>query len=351
LPDSPEEKGQEVAVSRRWLPPIAVVAALLVSLTCISNAVGAEQPAPVSFGVMADVQYVDQDARGKRHYREALGKLEECVAELNTRDLAFTIQLGDLTDRHAASLDRILPVFNQLRMPKYHVLGNHDFSMGREEVLAKLGMGDAYYSFSQGNWRFVVLDTMDVSTHGGWPEESENYQQAQQWEEELRSEPEPHACNKCGGIGEQQKRWLRATLREACEHGEKVIVFGHIPVVASPGNEWALLHNHAEVQEILESSECVVAYFNGHAHEGGYAYWNGVHYVNVAGMVEAPEQNAYAGVNLYDDRVEIRGVGKVPSHLLQVRQGRATGPSSESAKTAAPLEILKVPFSLRPNTP
>ncbi len=299
-----------------------VIGALLPALGCCSDAGQETQNARISFGLIADVQYADQESLGRRHYREAIDKLEECVADLNSRDLTFTIQLGDIIDRGEESFDRVLPVFNRLRTRKYHVLGNHDFPVARDEVLAKLGLDSAYYSFPHAGWRFVVLDTMDISTHGGWSKESENYKQAQQWPQELSSEPEPRACNKCGGIGQQQKQWLRDTLREACDRGQRVIVFGHIPVVAAPGNEWALLYNHEEVQEILESFECVMAYFNGHAHEGGYAYWNGIHYVNVEGMVEAPKENAYAVVDLYDDRIEIRGVGKMTSRSLQCEGSR-----------------------------
>jgi len=312
----------KIAAKSCWALVFFVVGALLPALGYCSDAGHEKQNARISFGVIADVQYADQESQGRRHYREAIDKLEECVADLNSRDLTFTIQVGDIIDRGEESFDRVLPVFNRLRMRKYHVLGNHDFPVARQEVLAKLSMERAYYSFSEGDWRFVVLDTMDISMYGGWAEEGENYQQAQQWEEELKSEPEPRACNKCGAIGQQQQQWLRDTLREACEHGEKVIVFGHIPIVASPGNEWALLYNHEEVQEILESFECVMAYFNGHAHEGGYAYSNGIHYVNVEGMVEAPEENAYAVVDLYDDRIEIRGVGKVTSRTLPASRQR-----------------------------
>ncbi len=271
----------------------------------------------LSFGVVADIQYADRDTASGRHFRASLGRLEECVADLNSRHLDFTIQLGDLIDRDAASFDWILPVFDRLTMPRYHVLGNHDFPMPRERVLSKLGLEAAYYSFSYEGWRFVVLDTVDIAMGGGWPEESENYRQARQWVEKLRAEgmSEEETCNRCG-VGEEQKRWLRDTLRQARERGERVIVFGHIPIVAAPRWEWASFHNHEEIREVLASAGCVVAYFSGHDHKGGYAYRDGTHYITVEGMVQGPDETAYATVDLFDDRLEIGGVGRTPSREL-----------------------------------
>jgi len=271
----------------------------------------------LSFGVIADVQYADRDTASGRHFRASLERLEECVADLNSRDLDFTIQLGDVIDREAASFDRVLPLFDRLTMPRYHVLGNHDFPMPREQVLSKLGLEAAYYTFSYDGWCFVVLDTVDIAMGGGWPEDSENYRQARQWVDQLRAEgmSEEETCNRCG-VGERQKQWLRDTFRQARERGERVIVFGHIPVVAAPGGEWALIHNHEEIREVLESAGCVVAYFNGHDHGGGYACRDGIHYVTVEGMVQGPDGTAYATVDVFDDRLEIRGIGRTPSREL-----------------------------------
>ena len=82
-----------------------------------------------TFGLVADVQYADADPVGSRYYREARGKLADCVRVLNQMDLAFVIQLGDLIDRDYSSFDAVVPIYDRLRSPHYHVLGNHDFSV------------------------------------------------------------------------------------------------------------------------------------------------------------------------------------------------------------------------------
>jgi len=291
--------------------------ALLVGLSALDIALADCASAPLAFGVVADVQYADQDDSGRRHYRASLQKLQECVADLNREPLAFTIQLGDIVDRGSVNLDRVLAVFNELKMPKYHVLGNHDLSIGRETVLSKLGLTSPYYSFSIGKWRFVALDCSDVSVEGGWHENSANYLQARDWLDRLKREGRPYAEPWNGAIGDQQVQWLKQQLADAAAADERVVVFGHMPVLAAASADWALLYNHEEIARLLESSGVVVAYLCGHEHAGGYAQQNSVHYVTIQGMVEAPK-NAYSVVTLLEDRIEIRGTGAVPTRTLRL---------------------------------
>ncbi len=298
-----------------------------VSMLCCPRAGAGKDPGCLSFGVIADVQYADQDALRKRHYREALARLQDCVADLNTRDLAFTIQVGDIIDRRAESFDRVLPVYSQLAMPKYHVLGNHDFPLPRAEVLAKLGMDRPYYAFSHSGWRFIVLDAQDICLHGGWADDSDNHRRAEDMLQQLEAQERPNAVGWNGAIGEEQKEWLAATLRDASERGERAIVFGHMPILPAACNPVNLLWNHEEILGILQSSDACVAYFCGHDHPGGYAEQSGTHHVTFQGMVEAPVQNAYAVVDLYGDIIEIRGVGAVPSRVLTISPRGDTQPS------------------------
>ena len=107
----------------------------------------------------------------------------------------------------------------------------------------------------------------------------------------------------------EQKQWLRDVLRQTDQAGHQAIVFAHKPVNVSP-------YVNPELVEILESAGCVFAFFAGHHHPGEYSVENGIHYVTMQGMVETPENNAYAVVHLFDDHVAIEGVGNVPSRTL-----------------------------------
>ena len=63
--------------------------------------------------------------------RSAIDKLKEAVGTLNEADLRFAFHLGDFVDEFPESFDAVMPIWEQLRMSKYHVLGNHDIAISR----------------------------------------------------------------------------------------------------------------------------------------------------------------------------------------------------------------------------
>jgi len=271
-----------------------------------------------SFGVLTDVQYCDCEPRNDRYYRNALTKFEESVRELNARDLAFVIQLGDIIEKDFASFDRVLPIYEQLMMPKYHVLGNHEFSVSQKKKSAveeKLGLKNPYYDIKVKGWRFVILDGNDISTYRV-PKGSEAYRNASTTLKNLQSQGQPNAKKYNGALSDQQMTWLRRTLEEAHKLGEKVILFCHHPVFPKNTNT---LWNDTEVMNLIEPYDCVVAYINGHYHPGNYEKKNGVHYLTLLGMVDTPDENAYAIIEVYPDHLEVIGYGREPGRTLYFR--------------------------------
>ena len=268
-----------------------------------------------SFGVLTDVQYCDCEPRNDRYYRNALAKFEECVREFNSNDLAFVIQLGDIIEKDFASFDRVLPIYEQLMMPKYHVLGNHEFSVSQKKkstVEERLGLENPYYDIRVKGWRFVILDGNDISTYRV-PKGSAAYRSAKTRLEVLQEQGLPNAKKYNGALSDPQMNWLRKTLNQACKAGEKVILFCHHPVLPKNTNT---LWNDTEVMNLIESYDCVVAYISGHYHPGNYQKKNGVHYLTLLGMVDTPDENAYAIIEIYPDRLQIIGYGREPSRAL-----------------------------------
>ena len=278
-----------------------------------------------SFGVVADVQYADQETHGKRDYRGSLAKFERFVTEVNAARPAFVIQLGDLVDGGAGNLERILPVYDTIRKPHHHVLGNHDFCMERAALLQRLGIRSAYYSFSHKGWRFAVLDGMDVSVGGGWPAGSENTRMARQVLSGLQQAGAKNAVDWNGAVGPAQKQWLRETLAKAAARHERVVVFSHFPILEQASSPYHLLWNHEEILRVIEDSHCVVAYINGHDHNGGYAFHNGIHHLTLPGMVESGGANAFGFIDVYPDRLELRGTGTVAGRSLKFAAFAAAG--------------------------
>lgn len=286
-----------------------------------SGAEAAESPTRVpdfAFGVLADPQFCDEDPAGSRFYRQSAGKLAECVAAFNAKKLAFVIQLGDLIDRDFASFDAMLPIYERLHAPRYHVLGNHDFAVSERDkprVPAKLGMSQRWYRFQHPGWRFIVLDGNDLSLIARGKTDPQ-YQLAKAMLEELKSRKAAHAQTWNGGLGRTQLVWLEAELAEAQRAGERAIVFCHFPVFpVNAHNLW----NDSEVIRILESHSCTAAYFNGHNHAGHYAEKKGIHYVTLPGMVETQDQTAWAVVRVWPERLELSGHSRMPSRTLPLR--------------------------------
>jgi manganese-dependent ADP-ribose/CDP-alcohol diphosphatase len=263
-----------------------------------------------SFAVLTDIQYGDQETAGKREYRKSPAKLRQAVDALNARhNLAFAIQLGDLIDSRSADLSPILSIFNQLRMPRYHVLGNHDFAAPRDVLLRELGMPAAHYEFAYGGWRFLVLDGMEISASS---------QPGREMLQGLREKRAANAFDWNGAIGPEQIAWLRSALKQSSQKKERVILFCHFPLLRESSRPDHLLWNHEAVRQIVEGESSAAAWFNGHDHQGGYAGHEGIHFVTFPGMVESGERNSYTIVDVYADRLELEGAGTAPSRTLRI---------------------------------
>ncbi len=263
-----------------------------------------------SFGVIADCQYCQVVGTGIRKYSQSDTKLKACVAHFNTMDLTYAIHLGDFIDRDWESFDIVNPIYDELDMPHYHVLGNHDFSVTderKDQVPKKLNLPSKYYHFRFGNWRFVVLDGNDVSFHA-YAEDTESHNFARQYYEQHQIESPKWN----GAIGKAQISWLKKVLDKACSKEEKVMLFCHFPIY--PDNIHNLW-NAEEIIAIIEAYPCVKAYMNGHNHEGNYGWKKEVHYLTLKGMVDT-EQNSYAVVRVLKDSLKVMGFGREESKDL-----------------------------------
>lgn len=301
---------------RRMSALAATAVATVAAISLVPQAATAknDSQAVVEFGLIADTQYCDCENKGTRHYRGSLDKLSQAVKTINEEDVDFTIQTGDIIDRHPESFDAVLPIWDQLEAPKHHTLGNHDFPFPTDQVVERLGMENQYYDFSADGWRFVVLDTNDISTYANEPG-SAKYTEAETILKALTWAGDPNAKSWNGGVGQEQMEWFKGTLQEAEAAGEKTIVIGHMPIAPlDQHNAW----NDAAIVKAMEDSGTVAAYFNGHNHVGNYyAERNGIHYVNLQGMVEG-DTNAFSVVSVYKDTIEIDGYGREADRKLKI---------------------------------
>jgi|TARA_B110000914_G_scaffold197291_1_gene187021 predicted phosphodiesterase len=272
-----------------------------------------------SFGLLGDPQYADVNPSGSRHYRASLGKLKACIARLNQEDLEFVVTVGDIIDRDFASIAPIMKIYEGLKAEHRSVLGNHDFSVDdqlKDQVPAALGMKARYLSDTRKGWRFIRLDGTELAGYAhlqGSPRFKETQKNLQALKESGGDETRRYSY----GIGDQQMAWLRRELEDSAAQGQRALVFNHFPALrnGTPVNSW----NSKELVALLGEHKHALAYFNGHHHAGRYYDHHGVHYLNVKGMVETPEDTAYSIVKVYDDRLEVHGFGTEPKRDLASR--------------------------------
>ena len=111
--------------------------------------------------------------------------------------------------------------------------------------------------------------------------------------------------------------WLAADLKAS---NRQVIVFAHQRLDVSDNHG---VKNNAEVRKVLESSEKVLAVFQGHSHQNDLKEISGIHYCTLVAMVEGSgaENNGYSLMELEPNgTIHLTGFRKQQSHKWE-RQG------------------------------
>lgn len=308
-------------ITRRNLLKVGGTAALFAPFTGFAVDASQAQSGPIfRFGIVADPQYapVAPNVKLNRYYSNSLWKLSEAIESFNKEDLQFVATLGDIIDRHWESYAHILPLYDKLKHDRFFLLGNHDFDVAAEyltSVVRTAGMQKAYYDFSGGGYRFIVLDGNDVSLFAP-PKDDPRREIAAQRLDALKAKGAINAQTWNGSLGDEQFAWLQETIGKAQGAGEKIIVMGHYPIY--PANEHNMWDSE-RIVELLTSAGNFVAYFNGHNHAGNFGEIDGRYFVNFKGMVDTPAENTYAVVEVHEDRIDIRGFGREESRSLKVR--------------------------------
>ena len=269
------------------------------------------------FGIVADPQYanIPPHEAMNRHYGRSLAKLTEAIAVFNATELDFVMTLGDIIDRDWKSFDDILPVYETLRHKALFLLGNHDFAVAPEylgAVAGRLGMPARYYDFAIGKWRFAVLDGSDVSTFSA-PSDDPRTALATERLQALVAEGAINAQTWNGSLSDEQFEWLKQVMEKAQTDGEAVLVLGHYPVFpANSHNMW----DSERIIGLLTGFACFRGYFCGHNHEGNFGEVDGRPFVTFKGMVDTADENTFAIVTVFKDRIEIGGFGREESRVI-----------------------------------
>ena len=269
-----------------------------------------------SFGIVTDIQYADAEKKGSRDYRNSLGKLEKCVNEFNGHDLAFVINLGDLIDHDFFSYEKPLAILDKLKAPLYNVIGNHDFEVEdqyKSQIRKRLKNKNGYFDFEFNNLIFIVLDGSDVSTLA-YPKGSGQYNYGMARYEEIRKNGFNNAYTWNGGIGDKQLKWLGKLLGKADELNKKAVIFCHWPLLPENGTQ---LWNNREVLSLINNHPSVNAWIAGHHHAGGYEKSGTIHHLTLKGMVEARTETSCGIVEVFLDKLVLKGYGDQNDQSLE----------------------------------
>jgi len=268
-------------------------------------------------GVISDCQYCNCEVKWDRYYKKSPQRLKEAVAILNQDTLKYTIHLGDFIDKDFESFDSILPTWNQLKSPSYHVLGNHDFEVTdslKNEILPALHLKTRYYSFVESGWRFIVLDGNDLSFYGALTDAKKH--QTDSLFNQLKDKDLPFVKKWNGALSTAQLNWIEEELDLAVQQNQKVGFYCHFPVYPiDQHNIW----NRAQFLSLIKPYKNVKLFFNGHNHAGAYAFVDNVHYLTFKGMVDTENTSAFAKVNFDKDTIRIIGYDREPSRKLVIK--------------------------------
>ncbi len=97
---------------------------------------------------------------------------------------------------------------------------------------------------------------------------------------------------------------------------------GHQPLNENASIAVCVCWNYDKVLAILHKYSCVLAYFAGHDHDGGYAQDEyGIHHVTVqAGLEGDVGQCDFGTVHVFEDRLVLNGSGRVPDRTFKLPQ-------------------------------
>ncbi|MFH0911636.1 MAG: metallophosphoesterase [Planctomycetota bacterium] len=251
------------------------------------------ESAPLNtFGVIADIQYADREDIGAVQFRASLKRLPLCIEALKKEQPDFLIQMGDMIGgspsdppkNHLACLRAVNSRLDGYPGRRWNVIGNHDRVLSGRVLRREFRMRSFYYALEYPGWLLIILDTTEAGA---------------------------------GVLSKRQIAWLRRELARARGTGRRVLVFGHHPLIVEATCSFWAADPQPVIDAMLEAG-CVVAYFAGHSHRGGYEEKDGIHHFSFEGLVESATDVSCAIVEIHEDRLEVRGLGSHGSRTLRL---------------------------------
>jgi len=192
---------------------------------------------------------------------------------LNGGDIVF-----DMNKELIGTIDAQWKLMNDVMksecsLPVRYCLGNHDIwwnennkgqaIYGKQYSLNQLKLASPYYSFTNGGWKFIVLDSVHLDIDGTWY---------------------------IGKLGDEQFNWLAGELA-ATPPDMPVLILSHIPILTATlmiedniVNKWTMLGGdmHTDTSKIISlfyKYPNVKLCLSGHIHLRDKVVYNNVTYI------------------------------------------------------------------------
>ena len=201
----------------------------------------------IKFLVFGDLHY-DYATKGDE-------RIEEILARAKTENVDFMISLGDVTAPFE-KYDHVIEKFGNCGIPIHYVLGNHDVKVNLEDTMAFLHLEKPFYSFTQGNVKFILLNS--------------NYER--QGEEEYSFPNRKGENGITPIIPSFEMDWLKKELEE---DEKSYVIFSHHSLI----NEFRErgIKNRKEVHALFGGKRVLLC-MNGHDHGEAFKLWDQVPY-------------------------------------------------------------------------
>jgi len=197
-------------------------------------------------------------------------QLEKTIADINgLKDVDFVAFTGDNIDTaNADDLKKFLIVANELNVPYYVVIGNHEVfksqNFDKKEYMRTVRKYSKYCKPKNANYIFEKKGIYFFVVDGA---------------KEVIPGP-------AGYYKESTLAWLDRNLTK--HENDTVIILQHFPIVEPYFNRSHTTYNIKDYEAVLKKHHNVIAIFSGHYHANGEINKDGIYHVSTPALLEPP---------------------------------------------------------------
>ncbi|XP_072339209.1 manganese-dependent ADP-ribose/CDP-alcohol diphosphatase isoform X3 [Scyliorhinus torazame] len=317
-----------LCVSGRWWPYVSEIFKRM-------EPEAAENDPYFTFGVIADVQYADTEngfnysETRDRYYRNSLHLLRSAIMGWNEEPTTprFILQLGDLIDGCNSvlksadeALQTVLSEFAECKSPVHHIWGNHEFYNFDRELLLKSALNTKCLGNEKPPDNMDSSEKTDLDPHDPEGFYGYHFSPFPKFRFILTDAYDLSILGRKKNSRKHHDSMLRLKSKNGNENLNSPR--GHLPVHPNSADPMCIPWNYDEILSVLHAHTSIVCFIAGHDHDGGYYLDDhGIHHLTFEGVIEtSPESHAFGTIYVCEDRMILKGRGRIPDRVLHYRK-------------------------------